>query len=654
MFATAPLKKTNAPVKEAINPAQLIHSIGLPQTFLQNHPHQASSLFYIDTKHDVYLSNNMNSFDDVCKATGERFLCRVTLHELQKYSDWSMVLTDKAFYKFDVDSPMHTPRKRKDLLDFHSVDADTSNPLLLTTRIYKASVKNNMKSSLIKFMGNLGSRIDAEAFVQIRSYICQSELQRDQLVWLMNRAIRNEWQALLESHIIPEPEFYQTHQFVIKTNRKGAHQERLIALSNTWMYNLQISHAPTLIHEVKWAIRIDCIASVCLEAGHVAKFFFHQDKLREMIQKYRDEDRLGVNSKVVNDYIFSFRDDITRGQFIGALSFIFGRLTGDASKLLIINDMVSTPPPPPTEAFGLQYDAKAADTLAAPASTPASVSASTLPPSSSSTGAGLASLPDISFADATTTEVEVKPALFDFDDNRPLMCEPLEKMVKNTTKAHVKTFALYPNLTIKWGDSDKKFKYSAKILSVLKAEEILSSLPPEKKPCFFALRTSEKPLFLLARSATDKATWLNIVQSLLEPTNDLVANNGSRRMATSLQSTVPLIKGPMTKYIKGGKDKHVKHFCVYNNGVIKWGNGDNNYKHAAQLLDIDQDIAALGDKIAHEDAVRFVRIKTSEKTLELLCMNQDSADRWMMIVNSILHPDQEQFYINPDEEEDDE
>jgi hypothetical protein len=32
------------------------------------------------------------------------------------------VLTNKAFYKFDVDAPLANPRKKKELLDIHRYD----------------------------------------------------------------------------------------------------------------------------------------------------------------------------------------------------------------------------------------------------------------------------------------------------------------------------------------------------------------------------------------------------------------------------------------------------------------------------------------------------------------------------------------------------
>lgn len=46
-------------------------------------------------------------------------------------------------------------------------------------------------------------------FAQYREYTCQTQLQRDQWVWVLKRALRNEWQAMLEREIIAAPEYYQ-------------------------------------------------------------------------------------------------------------------------------------------------------------------------------------------------------------------------------------------------------------------------------------------------------------------------------------------------------------------------------------------------------------------------------------------------------------
>lgn len=51
--------------------------------------------------------------------------------------------------------------------------------------------------------------------------------------------------------VIRAPEIYQTHSFVVKVNRKGQHQDRVLVLSNLYIYNVEVTHCPTAIKEVK-------------------------------------------------------------------------------------------------------------------------------------------------------------------------------------------------------------------------------------------------------------------------------------------------------------------------------------------------------------------------------------------------------------------
>lgn len=48
-------------------------------------------------------------------------------------------------------------------------------------------------------------------------------------------------------------------------------------------------------------------------------------------------------------------------------------------------------------------------------------------------------------------------------------------------------------------------------------------------------------------------------------------------------------------------------------------------------------------KMSRAEAVRFVRLRTSDKTLELLCPNQDSADHWVMTITKLLNPEAEDY-----------
>lgn len=259
--------------------------------------------------------------------------------------------------------------------------------------------------------------------------------------------------------------------------------------------------------------------------------------------------------------------------------------------------------------------------------------------------------------------------------------------------------------------------------------------------CYHDVGTNVKPLWLIAPDIETKNTWLTFVDSVLAKASATLSVNANPALSSSsttlsqplsnpsstasssllastssssaasttpgvsgatshpqlpvqnlgVMQSAPIIKGFMTKYIKGGRDKHQKFFCVYANGmlllfipssfaitysfllfsvifgyatpispqpwwvslsdfislsllhspflcvyrmnpfaflilsppgVIKWGESEYNLKHTSVVVDIDQDLSDFGDKIAREDAVKFLRIKTQAKTLELLTTSQ--------------------------------
>jgi hypothetical protein len=674
----------------------LLQSVDLNSGILKADPYvQLTSLLHIDT-----TKNDLSQFDSVTKASGETFLFRAALHEEYKDADWTMIVTDKAFYKCDPNMPLNHPRKRKPLIDFHSVEADSSNPLAFTTRLYKDSIKSSMKHSLMKFIGNLGSKIDASSLLQLRSYTCQSELQRDQIVFVLGRAVRNEWQSLLEAQLIPDPDYYQTHQFVIKVNRKGAQQERLLVLSNEWLYNVEVSHGPTKISDVKWGIHLQALQAIAIEAGAAIVLYFDQEKVAEIAAKHVGSQRQGLIVKDTDNYVFTFPDDSARASFVAILAHVHTRACkadtpalglmnnttgkevhyipaspkgqGDGKFQTSVHAVPATPQNVRDIAGSPMGAGRAARTFnfqgPSPA-TPAKPAAAAAASATASASASAVASPDRPEPSDEAVALHRSPGLASgmraapvrgqrgsvigsapapaVREEKPLLLEELEKMVKDSVKSHTRTFALYPDLTIKWGDSANKFKYTARVLSVITAGELQDRLAPEKKPKFFALKTTEKPLYLVAPTVHARATWLSLIDSLLVPGAATLAGSGApnalANSSRALESSLPVIKGPMVKYIKGGRDKHVKFFCVYPNGTIKWGDSEAALKHTAQVLDIDQDLAELDDKISRADAIRFVRLRTSEKTLELMCPNQDSADHWMITVTKLLNPDADDY-----------
>jgi hypothetical protein len=555
-----------------------------------------------------------DSFEPVARAHGETPIAKLHVREQQREAEWIIVLTDKALYKYDVGAPLNAPRKRMDLLDYYVVEEDSSNPLMFSTKLYKQNLKTSMKSSFMRIIGSLGSKVDLSNMFQRREYICQSEMQRDQFVFMMNRSIRNVWQAMLETHVIPAPEFYQAHDLVIKTSRKGAHQERLLTLSNEWLYNVEISHNPSKVQEVKWCVPLRCIDAVSVSSQTTeASFFFDHDRLRTY---QADMKALGIKkpdmiSKSSDTYCFEFTDAFARAKLLFILRHLCKQIAPDQAFRIISDEQTSA-------------NVNAAAAAAAAGSPRDSTLTVDVPAANSS-------------VDSSMPSVAAHPLQESLD--KPLMVESLEKLIKDGNKSHRKVFALFPDMTIKWGDTATKFKHSAKIISVMKGPSVMEGLQPEKRPKFFALRTTQKPLYLIAQSAESRTTWMTVVESLMTPMD--VASPRSGGGFSMLSQLMPVIRGPMTKYIKGGKDKHVKYFSVYNDGTIKWGDNEHALKHSAKVVDIDQDLSSLGDVIQRQDAVRFIRILTTDKTLEMLCPNQDSADRWVSVVSKILNPDYE-------------
>eukprot|EP00456_Euglypha_rotunda_P037672 TRINITY_DN28935_c0_g1_i6.p1 TRINITY_DN28935_c0_g1~~TRINITY_DN28935_c0_g1_i6.p1 ORF type:complete len:257 (+),score=34.75 TRINITY_DN28935_c0_g1_i6:90-860(+) len=142
------------------------------------------------------------------KAQGERFLAKGTFKELVKEQTWTLILTERTLYKnpqFETINVLTMPRKGRPLLGLHSVVADPSDVQVFYIRSYKSKTKLAYNQA----KGSLGMNMSFDSFLQVRQYVTQGEQQREQWVWLLNRAMRNEWQRLLESKLIPSPEIYQ-------------------------------------------------------------------------------------------------------------------------------------------------------------------------------------------------------------------------------------------------------------------------------------------------------------------------------------------------------------------------------------------------------------------------------------------------------------
>lgn len=634
--------------------AQLLNSVGLGQQVLEidNAVHY-TSIFVLDP----IESQKIRQFTEtVAKAHKEEVIAKLEVKELRMDEQWTIVLTDQALYKFSPNQPLNQPRKRKALVEYFDVITDSSNPRQFTTLLYKDNLKTSVKASWQKLVGRTGAKIDLAGLLQQRDYICKSELQRDQFVWAFNKVLQFQWQSFLEHKIIPAPEIYQQHHLVIKQNKRGANQERLLVISTQCLYNVELTHNPTTA-EMKWYVPLQCLQAVALEEGHRIDFFFDSDELDAYTsslhkQKAKVRAHMLDKSKLTDTYQFLFQDDKSRADFVAVISHLYKIIHNEQGRPIDLKVLVNS-------SFSVPQSAQSTYTTGGR-------TASNLGPgvTAGSPTIGrreLETAPSAIVRRGSNLDSLIQQHRQHTQEATELLCEPLEKITHGkVSKVHTKTFSLSSDLTLRWGDSSSKYKYNAKVISVMKAQDILDQLPPEQRPNFFALRTTEKPLYLIAREAGSAATWKATVEAYSGASQNKVVE-GLQRDGSSqsidgqqlqaqrqqaeivkLQLTVPVINGYLEKSLNKNStnfsNTHQRYFALHADGTINWGDNPNKMKHTSTVVDVDQDISNYSN-LPNALGLRFIRIKTQSKVLELLCPSQESAERWFSIANKVINPD---------------
>jgi hypothetical protein len=137
-------------------------------------------------------------------------------------------------------------KKHKPLDEIHSVEKEGTkpgDPFPYAFRIcfFSGSASSIAKTGLGKFKRLLQVGSTFDDFLKSKVIRCHSEEERDQWITVFHALLRNSWQKKFESTILPAPEIYKRHAFVIKDNN-----DRLIVLSDFWFYvsssTLSLSH----------------------------------------------------------------------------------------------------------------------------------------------------------------------------------------------------------------------------------------------------------------------------------------------------------------------------------------------------------------------------------------------------------------------------
>lgn len=125
------------------------------------------------------------------------------------------------------------------------------------------------------------NQIKTSTFESFNTVILSFKIQRDLFIFmhLIEKHRRIAWQFYFERFIpLPPPHIYQNHYFTEKINRKGKQQERVIVLTDRFIFNIEYSlknsgedikigtNCLFELKEAKWAIPIECFQELIVQS----------------------------------------------------------------------------------------------------------------------------------------------------------------------------------------------------------------------------------------------------------------------------------------------------------------------------------------------------------------------------------------------------
>ena len=125
-------------------------------------------------------------------------------------------------------------KKHKPLIEIHSVEiepivAGAPHPYAFRICFFSGSAASIAKAGFGKLKRVFSLSSDFDSFLKSKVVRCHSAEECSQWVTVFHCLLRNTWQSKIEKEILPEPEIYKRHAFVIKQ-----HNDRLVLLSDFW------------------------------------------------------------------------------------------------------------------------------------------------------------------------------------------------------------------------------------------------------------------------------------------------------------------------------------------------------------------------------------------------------------------------------------
>ena len=213
-------------------------------------------------------------------------------------------------------------KKHKLLIEIHSVEKEPSNlgayPYAFRICFFSGSATSIAKAGFGKMKRLLSVSSSFDSFLKSKVVRCHSAEEVDQWVTVFHRLLRNTWQAKFEETILPAPEVYKRHAFVIKS-----HNDRLVLLSDFWFYNIDVTYKPTLVKGIKWAIPVSSFTSVqqvdAPSGLAVMRISFDADEAKKQWDAHHRSKEKG-ELRGDKKHEFQFRSREERQRFVNSLS----------------------------------------------------------------------------------------------------------------------------------------------------------------------------------------------------------------------------------------------------------------------------------------------------------------------------------------------
>jgi len=143
----------------------------------------------------------------------------------------------------------------------------------------------------------------------------------------------DNWQIFFENNILAsyKSQFYQTHFFVKKINRWGNNQDRLLIITNRFMFNTVwlYKNFSYKIEKIMWADSLKSIMKIQVQEKKNLELKLHYDT--KLNKKETTEEKIKEKSKSSRGFLFTSVKD--KHLFISNLRRLYFGLTGEYLKV---------------------------------------------------------------------------------------------------------------------------------------------------------------------------------------------------------------------------------------------------------------------------------------------------------------------------------